>query len=198
MRRLLLHVTDLDGWVWFNRIESMTIDEMVGRLLRTEPPKEQMAIGTIWHSIVEDPPDTIDCIKRDGYEFVMEYNGELVLPQIREIRANKSYQIDGVTVTLTGGTDGISGNKVTDHKLSFRPNPENYFGAYQWKAYLDIYNADSFEYIIYHAKQKGNVITINDISKLTLYRYPGMVSDLKRGIKELLGFIKEYVPQMIK
>lgn len=195
--RATFHVTDLDSMIWYRKIESMTIDEMRGRLLRTEPPNERMKMGTAFHSILEDPPEIIETIEKDGYIFKIECDAEIILPQIREIRASKVYLINGVLVTLTGGTDGITGNKISDHKLTFKENPETYFESYQWRAYLDIYNADRFDYIIYTAKQNGNEITIKNISTLPMYRYPRMENDLRQGIRDLLEFAKEHVPELI-
>jgi hypothetical protein len=194
---LTLHVTDLDGWVWFKRIESMSIEDMRGRLLRTEPPNEKMKMGTAFHSVLENPPDEIDIIEKDGYTFKIDCDAEIMLPQIREVRQTKTYSVSGADVTLTGKTDGITGNKVIDHKLTFNPNPETYFDSYQWRAYLDIYNADVFEYYIYSAKEKKGVVTICDVSTMPMYRYPAMVDDLVGGIAELLEFIRNHVPEMI-
>lgn len=192
-----LHVTDLDSFQWYKKIESMTKDEMIGRLLRTEPPNEKMRMGTAFHSILENPPDELDVVEKDGYTFIIECDAEITIPQIREIRAKKTYTVDNVDVTLTGGCDGITANKISDHKLTFRPNPENYFDSYQWRAYLDIYNADIFEYLIYHGNAKGNNVKIKDVSTMSLYRYPGMVDDLKAGIAELLEFVRAYVPEIL-
>lgn len=195
--RATFHVTDLESWRWYNLMESRTKDEFIGGLLRTEPPNEKMLMGTAWHSILENPPDVIDTVERDGFTFIVECDGEIILPQIREIRATKEYDVDGCTVTLTGGCDGITAYEVGDHKLTFRPNPENYMDSYQWRAYLDIYNADIFKYFIYHGYQKGNTVTIKDYSTMNMYRYPRMVDDLLVGVRGLLGFVKEYVPELI-
>ncbi|MCP4569063.1 MAG: hypothetical protein GY841_15925 [FCB group bacterium] len=196
--KITLHVTDIDSYVWFRRIESMTVEEMRGRLLRTAPANDQMRMGTAWHSILEDPPEEIDEIERDGFTFNVACDAEIVLPQIREVRACENYFIDGVEIRLTGKCDGASGNKITDHKLTFKPNPTTYTTAYQWRAYLDIFNADVFEYIIYSARKKKDIVTIHDVSTMRMYRYPGMESDLKVGIFELLQFIKAYVPEKLE
>lgn len=195
--KLTLHVTDLDQLVWYNRIESKTSDDLIESLLRTSEPNEQMLMGTAWHSILEDPPDEIDTIENGGFTFRVDFDGEIVLPQIREIRATKTYLVDGVEVTLTGGCDGVTATKVTDHKLTFKPNPGNYFGSYQWRAYLDIYDANVFEYLIYPAVKNGGVVVIKDVISLKMYRYPQMIDDLVYGIQELLWFIRTHVPEMI-
>jgi len=196
--KVTLHVTDLDSWLWYNRIEDMTAEELVGRLLRTAPANDQMRMGTAWHSIMERPPEDIQEISMDGFQFVVNCDFKLFLPQSKEIRACKTYLVDGVEVKLTGKCDGITGNTVIDHKLTFKPDPENYLTSYQWRAYLDIFNADVFEYVIYSAKADGNRITINDISTMKLYRYPNMVNDLVEGIRQLVCFVKTHVPQKME
>lgn len=195
---LKLHVTDIDGFQWYKRIESMTVDDMIERLLRTSKPNEQMKMGTALHSILEDPPNEIDRIERDGFTFIFDCDSTISIPQVREIRAEKEYITNGINVVLTGKCDGITANQVDDHKLTFRPNPENYFSSYQWWAYLDIFDADKFRYIIYSARKKGRTVTIYDVSELTVYRYPEMEKDLLVGLSGLVEFIKYYVPSMIK
>lgn len=193
--KTLFHVTDLDSMIWYHKMESMTLEEMRGRLLRTSEPSEKMSIGSAWHKILENPPDIIETIEIDGIKFKVECESTITVSQVKEIRATKEYLVDGVQVILTGGCDGISGNKITDHKLTFRPDPENYMESFQWRAYLDIYGADVFEYIIYPAIEKKGVIIIRDISTMTLYRYPEMEEDLKEGIRDLLNFCKDHVQE---
>lgn len=193
-----VHVTDLDQLLWFRRIEDMTTEELISRLRRESPPNRAMAMGTAWHAILEQPPaDELVVVERDGFTFLIECDAEITLPQIREIRAEKTYVVDGVTVTLTGGCDGITGNVVTDHKLTARPDPEKYLDSYQWRAYLDIYGADVFEYILYQAldqEAKGQVI-IKDVVPFRFYRYPEMVSDLISGIRDFVEFARAHLPE---
>ena len=193
---MLFRVTDLDNLLWYHKLDDMSVDDVRARLLRTESPNEKMAIGTAWHSILENPPDIIDTVTKDGYTFKVECESQISLPQIREIRANKEYTIDGEMITLSGGCDGISGNIITDHKLTFNENVETYFDSYQWRTYLDIFNADEFIYWIYAANQKGNDITINHISSIKMFRYPEMVDDVKKGIRDLVTFVKQHVPEL--
>ena len=195
--RATFHCTDLDSMLWYRKLEEMTVDEMRGRLLRTEPANEKMAMGTAWHSVLENPPEEICEIEMNGYKFRIDCDAEICLPQIREVRANAAYEIDGATVTLTGKVDGITGATITDHKLTFRENLETYCDSYQWRAYLDIFGADRFDYIIYEAAEKNGVIVVKNISVISMYRYPEMRQDLMEGVRDLLGFVKEHVPEMI-
>lgn len=197
MNKLILHVTDLDSLIWYNKLDNMSVEDMRSRILRTEAPNDKMAMGTAWHSILENPPDSIDTVEHSGFKFKVDCEAEINLPQIREIRANKTYNVDGLDIVLTGGCDGITGNTVKDHKLTFRENIDTYFDSYQWRAYLDIFNADTFEYYIYSAKDKKGIITIDNISSVKMYRYPDMVSDLESGIRNLVDFIKDFIPEKL-
>jgi len=194
-------VTDVDSLHWYHILEDMTVDDMIKRLKREGETNIKMLIGTAFHSILENPPsDDISIAENDGFVFNINCDAEIILPQIREIRASKTYNVNGIECFVTGGVDGISGNVVYDHKLSFNPNPEYYFDSYQWRAYLDIYNADIFTYYIYHAKEIKDLkeIDIVDISKLSMYRYPEMENNLIEKFGELVDFIKNYVPELIK
>jgi len=200
-----LHVTDLDSYIWYHKIESMTAAELSKRLKHTEAPNELMLAGTALHSIFENhPPKKASCvngfdfIERHGHIFRFLCDVSVTLPQIREIRASKAYHIDGTEVRLTGKCDGITGNKILDYKLTFKPNLDTYFESLQWRCYLDIFNADVFEYIIFHGKKKDNEITITDSYSIKMYRYPIMISDIETGIYNLLKFIRENCPEMLE
>jgi hypothetical protein len=193
---MIFHVTDLDTLSWYYKIESMTVADVIARLLRTEEPNLKMKRGTAWHSVLENPPDSLDTVTKDGFTFEITCDAAIMLPQVREVRAEKTYRLDGMDITLTGGCDGISGLKVTDHKLTFKPNPETYMESYQWRAYLDIFDADVFEYIIYAARDNKDKVVIYDISTMPLYRYPEMQDDLMVGIRSLVGFCQAHIPEI--
>lgn len=193
-------VSDLDQLIWYRRIEDMTLEQLLARLRREEPPNRAMLMGTAWHSVLEEPPeDELVAVERDGFNFLIECDAAVDHPQLREIKAEKVYRVNGVDVTLVGKVDGIDGNLVTDHKLTAKPNVENYANSYQWRAYLDIYDADIFDYVVYHAKDlgedKGNQIIIKDVDTFRSYRYPGMRDDLIVGIREFVEFAREHLPE---
>jgi hypothetical protein len=172
----------------------MTAEALVSRLMRTEPPNEKMFIGTAFHTLLENCVENIDDEKCGEYNFKVTCDADIEMPQIKEIRASKEYFVDGQKTKLTGKCDGITGNQVTDYKLTFNPKPENYFDSYQWRSYLDIFDADVFTYCIFSAKQKDKEIEIYDASTLTMYRYPNMVDDLITGIRNFVEFVKHNAP----
>jgi hypothetical protein len=198
-----ISASDLDQLLWFRRIEDMTTDDLIKRLRREEPPNRMMKVGTAFHSILEQPPeDELVCVERDGFNFIIECDGEVELPQMMEVKTERHYTIDGIDVTLVSKPDGIDGNVVKEYKLTAKPKPENYFDSYQWRAYLDAYSADIVEYMIFHAKDlgedKGNQIIIKDVSPFRLYRYPGMRDDLIAGIREFVEFARIHLPERLE
>lgn len=201
MRRIRLSATDLDGWLWYNRIEKMTPDDLIARLRKECRENDRMKIGSAWHSVLENPPDSevIKLVYNGGYTFSIDCEAIIQLPQIREIKLTKDIVVNDILVTLVGKADAVDGNTIADHKLTFRPNPEAYFDAYQWKVYLSIFNADRFYYHIFSAKNgKENCnIIINDYSSMVLYRYPEMEDDIYSGLSELLEFIEKNAPDLI-
>lgn len=202
MKTCRLSVTDIDSFAWYKKIESMTADDMVDRLLRKAEQNEQMKIGQVFHDIMDNPPNEIDAISRNGFTFLFECESTIIIPQVREIKTEKEYIVDGIRVVLVGKCDGVTANQIDDHKITFKPNPETYLDSFQWRAYLDMFGANKFRYLIYSARKKGHkstpLIEIYDISELTMYRYQNMQNDLICGISDLLNFIKEYAPKMIK
>lgn len=200
MKKCRISTTDLDQLTWFRRIEAMTVEELVGRLWHKSATNEKMRVGTAWHEIMEDPPNKIEKISRSGYHFHVKCDAEVILPEIREIKATKIYLLDDIEVTLVGKVDGITGSKITDNKVTFRaPSMENYMESFQWKAYLDIFAGNIFEYVIYQGSiLKNKRVNINHIQKLLLYKYPGMRKDLVAGIHDLLTFYKQHMPDKIR
>lgn len=195
--KALFRVTDLDSMIWYNNLENMSVADMRERLLRTGAPNAKMEIGTTWHSILEDAPDYIDIVEKNGIKFNIHADSQIIMPQIKEIRVNKVYMVDGDEIELSGKCDGITGNLITDHKLTFHEDVETYFDSYQWRAYLDIFNADVFQYYIYSAKEDKDCIAINNVSTLKMYRYPEMYDDIVKGIRDLVRFVKSHVPELI-
>ncbi|MFW5973408.1 MAG: hypothetical protein ACOCTG_05385 [Bacteroidota bacterium] len=177
----------------------MEAEDLAARLRGEVGPSRAMEIGTAWHAVLEDPPSLeIEEIESLGHRFRVECDATLELSPIRELRAEHVYEVDGVSVTLTGAVDGLAGTVITDHKLTSRIDPERYFGSYQWRAYLDIFGADAMDYRLFEAKDETDVIRITDMQTIRLYRYPGMREDLIAGIRDYLDFVRQYMPEHLE
>ena len=197
MKKLCIRVTDLDAYRYYLNSE-MTEKEFIDRLKRKSKPNEAMLKGTAWHKVLEDVQEDLDgVVEQNGFKFNISFDGSIEIPQIKEIRAGANFVINGVSVYLAGGCDGITGLKITDHKLTFNPKIDRYAESMQWRSYLFIYNASIFEYIIYSAKETDNFIEIYDISKLNFFSYPSIGDDVFEATKELVYFIQENASELI-
>jgi len=193
-----VRVTALDQAAWY-RATDMTAEDLAARLRGEVEPSRAMLIGTAWHAVLENPPSLeFEEAESMGHRFRVECDVDLELPVVRELRAERTYEVDGVSVTLTGAVDGIAGTVITDHKLTNNIDPERYFGSHQWRAYLDIFGADAMDYRLFQAKDEGEVIRITDMQTVRMYRYPGMRGDLMAGVREYLDFIRQYMPEQLE
>lgn len=198
---LRVSVSDVDSYRYFLESEDMTLDALLSRLRREEPPTENMLAGTALHKWLEDhhPAESLtSTIEADGFRFRFDADIELALPTVREIKALGTYNIDGVTVTLVGKVDAIHGTKPYDHKLTSRFDPERYANAFQWRAYLVLFNGDKFTYNVFTgAPDKDGVWVIRAFDQLTLYRYPNIQADVEAQLTEFVRFIRQYMPERL-
>jgi len=122
--------------------------------------------------------------------FVFDCDFQLPIPQFREQRRFKDYG----ELRVTGKTDALTGKRMADYKLiiDHQVEGEQYMDSYQWRFYLDIFDADVFDYFIFQAEEVGasvqaempgrttglaNILRIKDVHKITMYRYPDLHQD---------------------
>lgn len=141
------------------------------------PETEAMRAGTAFHRALETASDgEHDALYANGYRFILP-DGTLRLPTIRELRAQKDYG----PLTVSGCVDAIRGRIVTDHKTTGRCDPERYLDGYQWRFYLDIFDADVFEWAIYEIRELDPMVyEVSDPQFLRQFRYPGLHDDCAR------------------
>lgn len=193
---LSFHVTDLDALAYYEASETMELPELLSRLRRESEPPVAAKIGTAWHKVLEHADSALSEIEQDGFQFRVEAHADIVLPQIRELRCCRSLDIGGVPVMMIGTTDGISGNVVTDHKLTFRPDPLRYENAMQWRCYLWLFEATRFDYLIYGAKMgNDNSVIIRSVDSVSFYRYPAMESDIFCAVAHFVEFARSHLPE---
>lgn len=195
-------VTDLDSFAFYQRSESMELDEILARLRREEPATDAMRMGTALHHVLEhaQPGDTLDEFEHDGFRFAFMFDEEVALPPVRELRGRKTYDIDGVEVELRGKVDGLDGRTIWDHKLTKTFDVEKYVDAWQWRAYLSIFDCDHMRYSIFirGAAKDDKPIPLKDFHALDFYRYPEMESDLMGALREYVNFAKVHLPEKFK
>lgn len=197
---LRVSATEIDAYRrYLNPPEGMEIelDELLRQLRREEPPSESMLAGSALHKFLETAEigETQE-VDIDGYRFSFEFDGAVDLPPIREMKATKDYEIGMFLVTLVGKVDAIHGKRIDDHKFTSRYDAERFLSSYQWRVYLDIFDAEEFRWNIFEgreAQEKRYVIT--NLHRLTMHAYPGMRDDIEKALTDFVGFARCYLPE---
>ena len=97
-------------------------------------------------------------------------------------------RIGNLIVNLVGVADGIRGATVYDWKCT-KPsgfNAEKYARSYQWRAYLEMFACQTFQYDVFEAVLStfGETILVGAKKTLRFYRYNGMERDLRNELRD--------------
>lgn len=201
MKSVRISSTELDGYQYYLDSEEMTLEEMISRARKQDPPTHKQKTGSAWHKVLENPTDeTLETVSSGICKFKITANAEIKLPQIRELKAVEPVAvINGIRVDLVGVADGINGNEVVDHKLTFRPDMGKFAAAWQWRCYLLLFKAAKFRYIVYSAKyiNEPDEIEIYSVDEMTLYRYSGLNADVVNMLSMYIDFLANNCPERI-
>lgn len=161
----------------FDGQDEPTLEDLI-RQITTDEPSEAMQAGTAFHKALEVAQEgSHETFEANGYRFILP-DGDLPLPELREMRAARWY--GGLQVT--GQVDCVRGRLVIDHKTTGRFDPERYLNGCQWKFYLDIFGADEFQWNVFEIKEvEEKVYRVSSPQVLRSYRYPlmnGFCADL--------------------
>lgn len=195
MQALRVSVTDLDQLRYFRDTDDMELAELIARLKHLMPSSEAMEAGTALHKALElAEPGEFKGLSADGYMFSFEMDAEIDLPAIREIKGTREYVVGDVVVTLVGKLDAVNGKRVDDHKFTAKFDPDRYLDSYQWRAYLDMFDADLFRWNIFEAVESApKNYLVRNLHKLSMHRYPGMAEDVQREVAEFVGFARDHL-----
>ena len=198
---MLFRVSEVESFRQWRDDEEAELDVLLARLRGESPPTEAMAAGTAFHAALEHAQvGEVDQLKANGYTFTIAADVELALPAIRELRARKTYTVDGAPVVITGQLDAIEGKRVEDHKTTGRFDPERYLDGYQWRLYLEIFGADVFRWNIFEIAEGEHPLdwTVRAFHRLEQYRYPAMGDDCLRLVTDLARFARIHLPERVR
>lgn len=202
MSALRVSATDIDAYRRFlSPPEGMEIelDELLRQLRRQEPPSEAMMAGSAFHKLLENAAPVVGELSEaevDGFRFFFDFDGALDLPKIREMKATRDYDIDGCTITVVGKVDGVHGHRIEDHKLTSRYDAERFLNSYQWRIYLDIFEANEFRWNIFEGREaQSKRYVISHFHQLRTYIYPEMHADVQKVLGAFLAFAREFLPE---
>lgn len=203
MQALRVSATDIDALRRYLRppIPDMEIElaDLLSQLRRQEPPTEAMLAGTALHTALERADDgDYSRLEADGYTFNLDISGEIDLPEIREIKGERVYEIDGCRVTVVGKVDALHGRRIDDHKFTSKYDAERFMASYQWRVYLEVFDADEFRWNVFEGSEtEPKAYRIYGFHQLRMHRYPTIGDDVVREVGEFLSFARVHLPERI-
>ncbi len=195
-------VSNVEAFRQWRDDEESDLDALLSKLNGTFQPSPSMLAGTAFHRALEESKtgDEADTLTALGHTFLIRADINLHIPDIREVRADKTYVVDGQQIRISGQLDTISGKRVDDHKTTGRFDPERFMSGYQWRLYLDIFGADVFRWNVFEMSpveaddMPANTWEVFAFHSLTQYRYPGLPADCQRLVDDFARFVRAYLP----
>lgn len=191
-------VTDLDQFRYWRADEEMTLDDLRQRLLHRDPPSEAMLAGTALHHALEHASEhTAHTLSALGYTFTFDIEAAIALPVVRELKAVKEYDLDGRKVRVVGKVDGLHGKRVEDHKTTSSTfDAEKYLNTWQWRFYLDIFEADTFRWNVFQMRAgEPQEYVVTNLHPLETCRYPALQADCERHLRDFLDLVDGHIPE---
>jgi hypothetical protein len=125
------------------REDDMELAELIARLKHLMPSSEAMEAGTALHKALElAEPASSKGFEADGFTFSFETDAEIDLPPSARSRRPATTSSTTCVVTLVGKVDAIHGKRIDDHKFTAKFDPDRYLDSYQWRLYLEVFDAD--------------------------------------------------------
>lgn len=186
--------------------------DILPRLRGEEAPSDRMAAGTALHLALEHATDgDYAVLQAPGFVFHVDLDGELALPVIRELRAGRTYVVDGGEITVSGQVDARDGRRIDDHKSTAQLDVEGYYAGYQWRLYLEIHDADTFRWNVFEIREASDRFlsgladelrelparhyVLHGFHRIEQHRYPGMGADCERLVADFYRFAREHLPE---
>lgn len=176
--------------------EEAELEPLLAILRGQTKPTEDMLAGSALHKALETAREgEFDTLGADGYEFVITADINLALPKCREIFATKNYG----SIVISSRVDAMEGKRVEDHKATARFDPDRFIRGYQWRFYLDIFEADVFRWNVFEFKElKPKAYEVRGFHQLEQYRYPSLAMDCRDLAEDLAAFVREYMPDQLE
>lgn len=198
----MFRVSEVESFRQYRNDDEADLEQLLARMRGELRPSPAMEAGTAFHKALETAPTGLEvtALEANGYTFTFAGDFKVELPAIREIRASKTWLVDGEPVTVSGQLDCLFGKRVDDHKTTGRFDPERYMGGYQWRLYLTIFGADRFRWNVFEIAEKDHPLEWEVFAQhcLEQFRYPAMEDDCARLVEDLARFARIHMPERIK
>lgn len=189
-------VSNVEAFRKWEQDEEAELEPFVDELLHGFAPSPAMLAGTAFHKALEDAPTglTVSSLEALGHTFTFRGEFEVRLPVIRELRASKTYMVDGQPIVISGQVDALEGLRIEDHKTTSRFDPDRFMSGYQWRLYLDIFGATAFRWNVFELTELDppGFYEVRDQHTLEQYRYPAMTDDCQALVARFARFVREH------
>jgi hypothetical protein len=188
---MLARVSNLESFRQWKDDEDLGLGWLIERIFDSTP-SPAMRAGTAFHKALELATCAdFECLSADGYTFQFDCDAEIAISPVREIRGYKNYG----DLTVTGQCDCIDGKVVIDYKTTANFDPDRYMFGYQWRFYLDIFEADLFRWNIFEIKESDDpfAYVVRNFHRLEQRRYPDMAGDCAKLAKEYADFYQTHL-----
>jgi hypothetical protein len=185
-----LSVIDLDQYLYWMSMEDVGPEWLIDRLTIFKPSPAMQA-GSAFHGALEHLTNDASLLTHDGYKFNIQCDAEISLPTVRELKIEREIMPG---VVLVGKIDAFDGS-IIDYKLTERLDAERYADSYQWRAYLMLFEAHTFEYSVFEgSSDRGRDMdyTIHAHHRLRFFAYDGMREDVIKCAGDLAAFVQRY------
>lgn len=190
-------VSNVESFRQFEQDDEAEAGQFIDELLHGFPPSAAMQAGTAFHKALElaQPGVTGPELHSEGHVFTFRGDFEVRLPVIRELRASKTYLVDGEPIVISGQVDAIEGLRIEDHKTTSRFDPDRYLTGYQWRLYLDIFGASVFRWNVFELSELDapGHYEVRDQHTLEQFRYPALQADCQALVERFARFVRHHV-----
>ena len=187
--------TQVEQYRRYMESEYISFDDMVATLSGTVEENEAMRFGTNVHHAIDRMYHgkgnvLCDLLDTDSLQHNVDHIGKYAMTELmttRQVAGNADSRI-----MLRGTADAVSGNKIIDFKTTQSSISERKIQGYQdsmqWKCYLWLFGAATFEFVIQQWSEKGGIWAIVDEQIVRCDAYAGMERDVERMVLSLHGF----------
>lgn len=216
-KQLRISATQLETWRKFRALEYYTEERLCKDLFGEYQQTVQTEIGTAFHAVMEDikseaglrvgyveyPADNYQGIVIDKNSWLFDFVSALQITEhipthgLREKNAIKWVLLEDYEIQLVAQPDVIYGLMAIDYKTRWKEfaEPDDilvyYIDSIQWKTYLYVYALTQFKYVFINLEktQQHDIISIKNITPVTLYAYPSMYNEVLEYLRDFANWI---------
>lgn len=188
-------VSNLEQFRQWRDAEEESLDSLFARLWSIDTPDTLR--GKAFHKCMECAADgETELLQADGFTFLFDIDCEISLPKRREVKLTKDYGPLTVAARIDGGEHRV----VSDYKSTTSFDADRYQLGYQWRYYLDIADADRFDWHVFEVSElttEPNTYRVRGYHKMSQWRYPNLYRDCAQLALDFYALIMD-TPELQK